>query len=305
MTASLRIGTRGSPLARLQTDMVCACLRAAHPGVETEVAVIRTSGDRVQDRTLAEIGGKGLFSKEIEQALLDRRIDLAVHSMKDMETFLHDGLCIGAVLPREDPRDALLSEKASALAELPSGAVVGTASIRRQAQILHSRPDLRVVPFRGNVETRIRKLGEEQADATLLAYAGLKRLGMTEVAAAVLDPADILPAAAQGAIGVEIRSNDDRVRGLVEPLDDHESAVCIAAERAMLAALDGSCHTPIGALAEIDGAMDTVTLQGLVARPDGSELHRKNRTAPVADAVAMATELGQELRSLIGEDFFA
>jgi hydroxymethylbilane synthase len=265
---------------------------------------VKTSGDRIQDRPLADVGGKGLFTKEIERGLLDDDLDIAVHSMKDMETFLPDGLDIVAVLPREDPRDAFLSRDGASLDDLPAGARIGTASVRRQAQILHRRPDLAVVPFRGNVETRLRKLGEGEADATLLAYAGLKRLEREDVITGVFDTDVMLPAAAQGAIGVEARADDTAVLDLLAALDDSTTSLCIAAERAVLAALDGSCRTPIGAYATLDAGSDTVSLQGLVARPDGSELHRLSDAAPAAEAVAMATELGNRLRAKMAPGFF-
>jgi len=303
MTNPIRIGTRGSPLARLQTDMVCAALRAADPAVTVEVVVIRTSGDQVQDRPLADIGGKGLFSKEIEQAMFEGRIDMAVHSMKDMETALPDGLCIGAVLPREDPRDALLAGDARSIAALPQGAVVGTSSVRRQAQLLNRRPDLNVVLFRGNVQTRLRKLKEGVADATLLALAGLKRLDMESVCAPI-DPDEMLPAAAQGAVGVELRADDAALRDRLAAIDHAETALCIGVERALLAALDGTCRTPIGALATRDAPSGTVSLRGLVATPDGTRLERMSQRAPAADAEAMATELGLALKSAIGPGAF-
>jgi hydroxymethylbilane synthase len=304
MTRTLRIGTRGSPLAVIQAEAVGTALMQAHAGLSVDYRVVRTSGDRIQDRPLAEVGGKGLFTKEIEQGLLDGTIDIAVHSMKDVETFLPDGLCIGAMLPREDPWDALLSKGDARLDALPQGARIGTSSIRRQAQLLHRRPDLRIVPFRGNVETRLRKLEEGEAEATLLAAAGLKRLGRLGIITEMLDPEAILPAAGQGAIGIEMRAADGATRSLLAPIDHPETTVCVAAERAMLAALDGSCRTPIGALATLDGAGATLTLHGLVARPDGSALHRRTQNAPVKDAAAMAAALGAELRSLMGEGFF-
>ncbi|MDH3703587.1 MAG: hydroxymethylbilane synthase [Alphaproteobacteria bacterium] len=309
MTEPLRIGTRGSPLALVQAEEVRARLAEIAPDRAIEIVHIRTTGDRVRDRLLAEIGGKGLFTKEIEQALFDRTIDLAVHSMKDVETYLPDGLCIAAVLPREDPRDALICATADTLAGIPAGATIGTASIRRQAQILHRRPDLKVVPFRGNVETRLRKIADGEATATLLAVAGLRRLGLTGAAAGVLEPEELLPAAAQGAIGLETRADDTATRDLAAAIDDPDSALCIGVERAMLAALDGSCLTPIGALAVIDRAGDPptglVTLDGLVARPDGTELNRERRQSAAADALAMGTELGAALRARMGSDFFA
>lgn len=304
MTQQLKLGTRGSPLALFQANLVARLLQEAHPDLKVDIHTVRTSGDRIQDRPLAEVGGKGLFTKEIERGLLDGDIDIAVHSMKDMETFLPEGLDIVAVLPREDPRDAFLSRDGASLDDLPAGARIGTASVRRQAQILHRRPDLVVVPFRGNVETRLRKLGEGEADATLLAYAGLKRLEREDVITGVFDTDIMLPAAAQGAIGVEARLDDTAVLDLLAALDESETSICIAAERAVLAALDGSCRTPIGAFATLGAAGDTVSLQGLVARPDGSELHRLADAAPVADSVAMATELGNSLRAKMAPGFF-
>jgi len=305
MKEKLCIGTRGSPLAIIQAEAVGGMLERAHPGLSVEYFIVRTSGDRIQDRPLAEVGGKGLFTKEIEQALFDGKIDLAVHSMKDVETFLPDGLCIAAMLPREDPRDVLLATGAETLETLPKGARVGTSSVRRQAQILHRRPDLAVVPFRGNVQTRLRKLGEGEADATLLAAAGLKRLNNMDVVSQMLEVDDILPAAGQGAIGIEIRHSDEAVMSMLAAIDDPATTLCISTERAVLAALDGSCRTPIGALAELDATTDTVYLRALVARPDGSELHRGNRRGSRTEAVAMAADLGAELRSAMGEDFFA
>jgi hydroxymethylbilane synthase len=304
MTRQLKLGTRGSPLALFQANLVARLLRGAHPDLAVEICTVKTSGDRIQDRPLADVGGKGLFTKEIERGLLDDDLDIAVHSMKDMETFLPDGLDIVAVLPREDPRDAFLSRDGASLDDLPAGARIGTASVRRQAQILHRRPDLAVVPFRGNVETRLRKLGEGEADATLLAYAGLKRLEREDVITGVFDTDVMLPAAAQGAIGVEARADDTAVLDLLAALDDSTTSLCIAAERAVLAALDGSCRTPIGAFATLDAGSDTVSLQGLVARPDGSELHRLSDAAPAAEAVAMATELGNRLRAKMAPGFF-
>lgn len=297
----IRLGTRGSPLALIQTHEVRDRLIAAHPHLAAEgaldVVVIQTSGDRVQDRTLADIGGKGLFTKEIEEWLFDGRIDMAVHSMKDVPTWIPDGLSIACMLPRADPRDTFIGRDAANLHALPKGSVVGTASVRRQSQILHSRPDLRVVPFRGNVQTRLRKLNEGQADATLLAQAGLDRLDLAM--GAVLSPEDLLPAVAQGAIGVEIRAADDHARHLLEALDDRATTVAVDAERAVLAALDGSCRTPIASLAlHSDGA---VHLRALVAMPDGSMLWRAERRASEADALRAGRDAGEELRRSAGD----
>jgi hydroxymethylbilane synthase len=304
MKEKMRIGTRGSPLAVIQAETVGKLLTEAFPGLGVDYLIVRTSGDRIQDRPLAEVGGKGLFTKEIEQALFSGEIDLAVHSMKDVETFLPDGLCIAATLPREDPRDVLLSRDGKTLDDLPDGARIGTSSVRRQAQILHRRPDLAVVPFRGNVQTRMRKLDSGEADATLLAAAGLNRLNNIGIATQILAADDLLPAAAQGAIGVEIRQGDTERAEMLAAIDHPDTTLCIETERAMLAALDGSCRTPIGALAELDTTDDGVFLRGLVARPDGSELHRGDRRGARSDAIEMATELGAELRAAMGEDFF-
>jgi hydroxymethylbilane synthase len=303
----LRIGSRGSPLALAQAELVRAALIAAHhalagPGA-VEIVPIRTTGDRIQDRTLAEAGGKGLFTKEIEEALLAGAVDLAVHSAKDMPTWLPGGLVIGAVLPREDPRDALLSRTgAPGLDALAQGAVLGTASLRRQAQALMRRPDLKVVPFRGNVETRLRKLGEGLADATLLAVAGLKRLGRAEAIGAILQPEEMLPAAGQGIIAIERRLDDARAERLLAPLDHAPTAAALLAERAVLAALDGSCRTPIAAFAE-PGGVGALRLRALIALPDGSRSLEDAETGAAADAAALGAELGRRLRERAGPEF--
>jgi hydroxymethylbilane synthase len=303
----LRIGTRGSPLALAQAGLVRAALIAAHPGLAEPGAIdivpIRTSGDRIQDRTLAEAGGKGLFTKEIEEALLAGAVDLAVHSAKDMQTWLPDGLVIGAALPREDPRDALLSRTGAAgLAELAPGAVLGTASLRRQAQALMRRPDLKVVPFRGNVETRLRKLGEGLAAATLLAVAGLKRLGRAEAIGAILAPEEMLPAAGQAIIAIERRAADDARAALLASLDHAPTAAALLAERAVLAALDGSCRTPIAAFAE-PNATGALRLRALLALPDGSRSVRDAAAGEMTDAAALGAELGRRLRERAGPEF--
>jgi hydroxymethylbilane synthase len=306
----IRLGTRGSPLALAQAAEVRGRLIAAHADLAAdeaaiEIVVITTTGDKIQDRTLADIGGKGLFTKEIEEALLAGRIDAAVHSMKDVPTWLPDGLEISTILPREDPRDALLSASGQDLAGLPAGAVIGTASLRRQAQVLLARPDLKVVPFRGNVQTRLRKLAEGQVDATLLAMAGLNRLGMSDKVSAVLSPEDMLPAVAQGAVGLEIRSNDAATRDLVSALDDRDTAIRVAAERACLAVLDGSCRTPIAAFAELEADGAELRLRALVVLPDGSQAHRTERRGPVSEAAALGRDAGAELRAAAGPAFFA
>jgi hydroxymethylbilane synthase len=301
----LRIGTRGSPMALSQTVLVRDRLLAAHSHLAAqgavEIVTIRTTGDRVQDRRLAEIGGKGLFTKEIEEALLAGRIDLAVHSLKDVETWLPDGLEIACVLPRDDPHDAFVSLKAPTLAALPRGASIGTASLRRQAQLLRRRPDLAVVPIRGNVNTRLRKLDAGEIDAIVVAFCGLERLGDAGRATEILSPEDMLPAVGQGALAIECRSGDDAVGRLLEPLHDPVSAACVGAERAMLAALDGSCRTPIAGLAEVEGGR--LVLEGLLLKPDGTAEIRGRRAGAIGDAEALGTKLGCELRRRAGPEF--
>jgi hydroxymethylbilane synthase len=299
----LKIGTRGSPLALVQAHEVRDRLLAMHDGLSVEIVIINTTGDQVQDRRLAEVGGKGLFTKEIQEALIDRRIDLAVHSMKDVETWLPDETTLAVMLEREDPRDAFLSPRATTLDELPAGAAIGTSSLRRQAQILHRRPDLRVEMLRGNVQTRLRKLEEGVCDATLLALAGLKRLGNEGLAQSIIETDVILPAVAQGVIGLETRREDSRVLDLVAPLNHAPTWIRVTAERAMLAALDGSCHTPIGGLAELSAA-GRLSLTGLIAMPDGSQLHKMSEEGPAGAPEALGAALGQALRARMPADFF-
>ena len=305
---TLRIGTRGSPLALAQAHETRDRLAAAHPDLappgRIEIVVIKTTGDLIQDRTLAEIGGKGLFTKEIDEALMGGRVDIAVHSMKDVPTVLPDGMVLPCVLPREDPRDAFVCLKAKTLSELPAGAVIGTASLRRGAQILHRRPDLKVVPLRGNVQTRLRKLEEGAVDATLLAMAGLRRLGLAAHAASVLETDDLLPAVAQGAIGICCRADDPVALGRLAALDHPVSHRRVLAERAFLAVLDGSCRTPIAGLAEIaaDGAL---AFRGLIVSPDGTVAHATSRAGGAGDdAAAIGHDAGQELKSRAGPRFF-
>jgi hydroxymethylbilane synthase len=304
----LRLGTRGSPLALAQANEVRRRLGEAHPELAGEgavaIVVIKTTGDRIQDRALSEIGGKGLFTKEIEEALLADTIDAAVHSMKDVPTWLPDGLVVDHLLPREDPRDALFSNHGPDLADLPRGAVVGTASLRRQAQLLAARPDLKVVNFRGNVATRLRKLAEGEVDATLLAVAGLKRLGEADRITAALEPEVMLPAAGQGAVGLEIRAGDAATRRWLDAIDCAATRTRVAAERALLAELDGSCKTPIAGLAELDGAGKTLRLRGLVALPDGSRVHAAETSGPIAAAESLGKALGEDLKAVGGPAFF-
>ncbi len=300
----IRIGTRGSALALAQAREVVQRLTDAHQLAESrfEIVVIKTSGDRIQDRPLSEAGGKGLFTKEIEDALLSGAIDLAVHSMKDMATVLPSGLGIAACLPREDPRDAFISPRWGGLAELPPGAVVGTSSLRRQAQVLRKRPDLKVIPFRGNVDTRLRKLDEGTAEATFLACAGLKRLGRSDRITAPVPIEIMLPAIAQGAIGVETRADDEAANKLVAPLNHQPTALCIAAERAFLARLDGSCRTPIAGLATLQNAR--LTLRGQILTPDGAQSHETTYEGLPQEAVRMGDEAASELLGRAGPAFF-
>jgi hydroxymethylbilane synthase len=301
----LRFGTRGSPLALAQARMVQQALAMAH-GFEPEqiaIEVIRTSGDRIQDRPLADVGGKGLFTKEIEEALAAGTIDLAVHSSKDMPTVLPPGLVLSAFMEREDPRDVFISRKAKSIADLPRGATVGTASLRRQAMVKRKRPDLTIVPLRGNVETRLRKLDEGVADATLLALAGLKRLGLADAATAVLDVNEFLPAVGQGAIGIETRADDSRARELVSAINHADTFSALAAERAFLAVLDGSCRTPIGGHATISGRR--LRFRGMVVKPDGSEAFEATREGDVRDAEKLGADAGGELKGRAGPDFFS
>jgi hydroxymethylbilane synthase len=300
----LRIGSRGSPLALVQAREVAARIAAAE-GIDAEgieIKVIRTTGDVVVDRVLADAGGKGLFTKEIEEALLDGSIDLAVHSSKDLPTILPSGLVLAGFLPREDARDAFISQKAQTLGELPPGAVIGTASPRRQALVKMMRPDAVVVMLRGNVETRLRKLEGGEIDATLLAVAGLKRLGLLAAATAILDPDQFVPAVGQGAIGLETRADDSRTRALVAAIDDADTRAALAAERAFLGVLDGSCRTPIGGHATIEGG--TLRFHGIIVKPDGSEAFTVVREGRRDSAAELGADAGRELRDRAGADFF-
>jgi hydroxymethylbilane synthase len=294
----LKIGTRGSPLALWQAHEVRRCLMLAHglPEAAFAIVVIKVMGDQIQDKALKDIGGKGLFTREIEEALLDGGIDIAVHSMKDMPTHQPQGLLLDCYLPREDVRDAFVSPGVASLAALPEGAVVGSSSLRRRAQLALRRPDLRLVEFRGNVQTRMKKLEDGVAAATFLAMAGLNRLGMTAVARGPVEVTEMLPAVAQGAIGIERRVADVRVQGLLDAIHDGPTGIRLAAERAYLATLDGSCETPIAGLAVIEG--DQLWLRGEILRPDGSEAIDGEARGSVADAV----DLGQDLaRRLLGQ----
>jgi hydroxymethylbilane synthase len=305
----IRLGTRGSPLALAQAHLVRKLMCEAHgwPEAAVELVILKTIGDKILDRPLSEVGGKGLFTKELEEGLFDQRIDLAVHSMKDVETKLPPGLVLGAILPREDPRDRLIGPYRK-LADLPAGARVGTSSLRRAAQLMNKRPDLIIVPFRGNVGTRLAKLEAGEADATILAAAGLNRLGHADLGHTI-QVGDMLPAVAQGAIGIEIRADDARTREAIAPLNDLETADAVTAERAFLAVLDGSCRTPIAAYARYDNDGSKtgaeVVVRGEILRPDGSVRHAGRRTGDPSDAVSMARDLADELKSKAGAGFFA
>lgn len=306
--SKIRIGTRASKLALAQSEEVKARLLAAYPQMQAEqfeIVPMSTTGDAIQDRTLSEIGGKGLFTKEIEDALMDGAIDIAVHSMKDMPTVLPEGLSIPCLLEREDPRDAFISNTSVEVDALPLYAVIGTASLRRGAQLKAYRPDLEIIPLRGNVQTRLRKLKEGVCDATLLAVAGLKRLDMENVITTALPESICLPAVAQGAIGVECRAENTQLIAWLSAIHHEDTALCLMAERSFLAELDGSCRTPIAGLATREG--NQLALEGLVAKPDGSTVHRDSITCPATLAAAEAAghELGQRLLARAGANFLA
>lgn len=306
MAQKLRIGTRGSQLALKQTNMVAAALRAAHPGLEVEIIEILTSGDwkpsQGETRLMEAKGGKGQFAHEIEQRILANEIDCGVHSLKDMPSFLPEGLVINHFLKREDPRDAFLSPKYSSFAEMPEGAVVGTSALRRQAFVLNKYPHLKVVPLRGNVATRIEKLQQGQVDATFLAMAGLKRLGLESQITRVLEVDEFLPACGQGIIGIEIRSGDADASKLFDAISCPVTTLKAVAERAVLQILDGSCHTPVGAFAVIeDGRMH---LRSAVAKPDGTFYLADEISGPVAnvqDAITLGQVLGHRMKPKLPE----
>ena len=301
----IRIGTRGSPLALIQARYVERQLRFYHTdltGDAVEIVPIQTTGDKIQGKTLSMIGGKGLFTKELDAALLASEVDIAVHSMKDMPTALPNGIIIGCVLPREDPRDALITRDGVSYADLPRDAVIGSASLRRCSQVLAHRPDVQLVALRGNVETRLAKLGSGLVDATLLAVAGLKRLGRTDVITEILSTDDMLPAVAQGAIAVVCRAGDGETIEFLQDLNHSETLSSVTAERAFLEHLDGSCQTPIAALAEIKGA-GRMVLSGLLAAPDGSRIVRGEAVGETASPGELGRSLGAELLAEAGSDF--
>lgn len=300
----MKLGTRGSPLALAQAHETRDRLAAAFdlPHEAFEVVVIKTTGDRIIDRPLKEIGGKGLFTREIEEAMLSGEIDIAIHSMKDMPVLQPAGLVLDTYLPREDVRDAFVSPHVGGLAELPEGAKVGTSSLRRKAQVLVAYPRLQVVEFRGNVQTRLKKLDDQVAACTFLAMAGLNRLGRADVATAAIAPEEMLPAVAQGAIGIERRADDTRAADMLTAIHDGPTAQRLAAERSFLAALDGSCETPIAGLAELDGS--TLRLRGEVLRPDGSEAISDDQTAPIEDGAELGRAMAAKLLDQAGPGFF-
>ncbi len=306
-TPFLTIGTRGSPLALVQANDVRAKLARLHQVAQSEIVIkiIKTDGDRTQSENLSlkDIGGKGLFSKEIEDQLLAQTIDLAVHSAKDMATSLPAGLIMDVFLRREDVRDAFISLKAKTLADLAQGAVIGTSSLRRAAQLRHKRPDLKIVEFRGNVATRLKKLENGVADATLLAVAGLNRLGKANKAVSLLDPAQFPPAPAQGAVGLEMRHNDQRTRDLVCPLNDNATFQAVVAERAMLEKLDGSCRTPIGVFSRFEG--NKLLISGQILSLDGTQCFNAQASGEAKNSQEIGLDVARQLIALAGDEFLA
>lgn len=299
-----RIGTRGSPLALAQAHETRDRLMAAHglPESAFEIVVMQTTGDKIQDRPLSEVGGKGLFTKELEEGLLSGQIDLAVHSSKDIATVLPPELELSAFLPREDARDLFIGKSARRIVDLPQGATVGSSSLRRQALIKRLRPDLNVIIFRGNVQTRLRKLDEGVAEGTILALAGLKRLGKADIATDIMALEDFPPAPGQGAIGIESRVGDERVKKLVSAINHLPTQQALTCERAWLNALDGSCRMPIAGYALIEG--DSLHFDGTILTPDGTKAHRLERSGKVGDAAAIGREAALEVRKIAGPGFF-
>jgi hydroxymethylbilane synthase len=300
----IRVGTRGSPLALVQAEETRTLLAASLgvPAAQIVIVPMRTTGDRITDRPIAEAGGKGLFTKEIDEALLDGRIDIGVHSAKDMATRLPDGIVIGACLRRGDVRDAFISPIAKSLVDLPQGAVVGTSSLRRKAMVLGVRPDLRIIDLRGNVETRLRKIAEGQAHATLLAAAGLQRLQLGHHVASFLQADTWLPAPGQGTIAIAARTDDHLMRERLAAIDHRTTTLALVAERAFLAVLDGSCRTPIAGLARVEG--EGMSFSGIIIKPDGSTVHHAMRDGPAIEAESIGADAGAELARRGGPDFF-
>lgn len=295
--SNITIGTRSSKLALTQTNIVKNKILSNRPDITINIRKIKTTGDKITDKTLYEIGGKALFTKEIEEALLAKKIDLAIHSMKDVPTQLPKGLAINCILEREDPRDVLVTRNGATIKTLKNNAVIGTSSLRRAAQLLHQRPDVKIVPLRGNVDTRLNKVHNNTIDGTLLALAGLKRMNISTDCYHILPTPEILPAVAQGAIGIETRENDLALNKLLTKINDQKTYRCIETERAFLSELDGSCHTPIAALCTIENT--TINLTGLLASEDGSNVLKTNRKGNVNHRVKLAIDAAQELKSQI------
>jgi len=293
MPSELKIGTRGSQLALFQANWVKDQLVQAHPGLDVSLVKIKTTGDKIQDAPLAKIGGKGVFVKEIEEALLQRRADLAVHSIKDVPTEFPQGLHLSAVTRREDPRDVLISKDGKSLKDLPKGAKIGTSSLRRQAQLLHFRSDFELIPLRGNLDTRLKKLKTLNLDAIILALAGVKRLGFEEKITEIIPPEISLPAIGQGALGIETRTADQEVESQIRFLNDRDSSIAVSAERAFLGKLEGGCQVPIAAFGRILGA--TLQVDGLVGTIDGARLIRHRVEGPVEKAESLGVELAEIL----------
>jgi hydroxymethylbilane synthase len=293
MKKQLRIGTRGSALALAQATLVQNQIQEQHPHISVELQIIKTTGDKIQDVPLAKIGGKGLFTKEIETAILNGEVDLGVHSMKDVPTEVPEGLVIGITTIREDPRDAFISRKYQSLQEIPAGGRIGTGSLRRKAQLMHLRPDLEIIPLRGNVDTRLRKLVEENLDALILATAGLRRLGRAAEISAIIPETDMLPAIGQGALGLEYRQDDAETRNLLEFLDHPETKVAVAAERAFLARLEGGCQVPIAARGSLQNG--TLVLEGLIGDLTGTRMYRQQVAGPPEDADSLGRQLAETL----------
>lgn len=303
MFKEIKIGTRGSALALAQSNWVAAQISAQHPGCRVELVIIKTTGDKITNVPLAEIGGKGLFIKEIEEALLAGKVDLAVHSLKDMPAEVPHGLMLGAVPPREDCRDAFISSRYQSLAGIPPGGRVGTGSLRRRVQLLHRRPDLEVVPLRGNVDTRLKKMETLGLDALILAAAGLNRLGLGHIYQGCVPVSDMLPAVSQGALGLEIRDGDHNIKELVAFLDDPTTRVAVTAERAFLARLEGGCVVPVAALGQVQG--DALHLEALISDLEGRRLLRESSRGSVSEAAALGHNLAEHLLAQGGREILS
>lgn len=303
MSKTIKIGTRGSQLALWQADWVKSNLQSTYPSLSVELVIIKTKGDKILDVPLAQVGGKGLFVKEIEAAIIDGRVDLAVHSMKDMPSMIPEELTIGAIPHRETPEDVLISKNDLAFSELPAGARIGTSSLRRSAQLLHLRPDISIIPLRGNLDTRLKKLDTEDMDAIVLAAAGVKRLNFGNRITQYLDETQMLPAVGQGALCIEIRKNDTDIFSLVEPMDHLPTRIVVSAERAFLNRLEGGCQVPIAAHGKIDG--NNITLTGLVANVEGTVLIRDSVIGPKAESETLGIALAERLLSKGAQEILA